>query len=68
MITQKLKQNIEQVTHIQICNQAQDDMIDKFGIFATYCLFWIPKYDKWYENRIKELKSDVLCVESEQNG
>lgn len=42
--------------HIKICNQVQDEMAKKFGWFTMMFLFWIPKYDKWYQDRIKELE------------
>ncbi len=51
-----LKENIKIVTNTEIHNQAQKDMAKKFGKFVMMFLFWLPKYDKWYDNRIKQLR------------
>jgi len=62
MTIQKLKSNIKMVSEVQIYNESQSDMIKEFGIFVTYCLFWLPKYDRWYWKRVREIKR------SKENG
>ena len=47
------------LTPVEVLNKAQDDMINKFGIFVTYFLFMLPKYDRWYKNRIRQIKVEV---------
>jgi hypothetical protein len=59
MTMQQLKKDIEQVTMVQIYNEAQRDMRKEFGIFITYFLFYLPKYDKWYQNRINQIKEQM---------
>jgi len=60
----EIKRNIQIVTNTEITNQAQRDMIKKFGIFVTYFLFMFPKYDKWYQDRIKLIKTKLSEVQS----
>jgi len=57
-----LQKRIKAVTNTQINNQAQKDMREKFGLFVTYFLFWLPKYDKWYDKRVKEIRDKLQEV------
>ena len=44
----KVKAELRRIYHIEIRNQAQSDMIKKYGLFITYFLFWMKKYDLFY--------------------
>lgn len=54
-----MKNEIKKLTNVAICNKAQEDMAKKFGWFVMMFLFWLPKYDDWYQNRKKEIRGSL---------